>query len=159
MPANLIALRESIAAEAAAMIAFITRLEEEKQLLLTGSPDEIIASADKKSALVTQLTHAGIERDAALTALGVNQSRQGVNDFLAAQAVDLQSAWATLLDLARTANQLNSNNAALVNARLQTNQQALAVLLATSGQVTENVVYGPDGHSKHGNTPRPLGSA
>lgn len=160
MPAKLSGLHEAIAAEAAAMIAFVSLLEEEKQLLLNGSPDEILANNEKKSALVVQLTHAGNARDAAFSALGVEQTRQAVNDFLAAQkATDLQSAWATLIDLARTANQLNGSNATLLNSRLQTNQQALSILLSASGQTADNTVYGPDGHSKHGSTPRPLGSA
>ena len=158
MPADINALREAIAAEAAAMIAFVALLEKEKQVLVTGTPDEILASAAQKSALASQLTHAGTQRDAALAALGVAQTRQGVDEFLTNQAADLQPAWATLLDLAHKANQLNSSNAALVNSRLQTNQQALAVLLSSTGE-TSNTVYGPDGHSKHDSTPRPLGSA
>lgn len=159
MPQDTRRLREAIAAEAAAMIAFVSLLEAEKQLLLDGDAEQLLVNVEKKTALVAQLTQAGNQREQALTDLGAENSRASVNEFMARQDSDLQSAWATLLELAKTANQLNSTNASLVNSRLQHNQQALSVLLGAAGVSPGDAVYGPDGHQKHGNIPRPLGSA
>ncbi len=153
------ALVKAIAAETEALKAFIAVLEEEQKLLISANADAIVPLLDRKTALITELGTAGQQREAALQALGVSNTRESLDLFFAAASTELQTDWQKLMSLAQAANQLNTTNGTLINTRLQHNQQALAILMSAAGAGSEVPTYGPDGHQKHGSGTRTLGSA
>lgn len=159
MPEN-DALRAAIAAEAAAMIAFVDLLEQEKGFLISGTVDEIIAITERKNTLLAQLGQASAARDKIFAELDLgNASATDIQGFLLTRDSNLEAAWVSLLDIARKANQANRVNASLVSSRLQQNQQALALLRAANGDVDLGATYGPDGQTTMSSNRRPLGSA
>lgn len=155
MPAALLA---AIAAETAALQRFIAVLEEEQKLLIGGNADAVLPLLEKKTALIAELGAAGQQREAALQALGVEIRKDAMEAWVASTSTDFQAHWQTLLELAQTANRINSTNGQLINTRLQYNQQALSILMNAAGNIGEDT-YGPDGHKTTGTGSRPLGSA
>ena len=151
-------LLSAIATETAALRRFITVLEEEQKLLISGNADAVLPLIEQKTALIAELGVAGQQREAALKALGVEIRKEAMEVWIANAAAELKAPWQSLLELAQTANRLNSTNGQLINTRLQYNQQALAVLVNASGSLSDDT-YGPDGHKSAGSSSRPLGSA
>lgn len=152
------ALLAAIAAETAALQRFIAVLEEEQKLLIGGNADAVLPLLEKKTALIAELGAAGQQREAALQALGVEIRKDAMEAWVASTSTDFQAHWQMLLELAQTANRINSTNGQLINTRLQYNQQALSILMNAAGNIGEDT-YGPDGHKTTGTGSRPLGSA
>lgn len=152
-------LLAAIAAESAALQRFIAVLEEEQKLLISGNADAVLPLLEKKTALIAELGSAGQQREAALQALGVPISKEAMEAWFANATADFQAQWQTLLELAQTANRINSTNGQLINTRLQYNQQALSILMNAAGNLGDSSTYGPDGHKTTGSGSRPLGSA
>lgn len=152
-------LPAAIAAESAVLQRFVAVLEEEQKRLIGGNADAVLPLLEQKTALITELGNAGLQREAALQALGVEPEKEAINTWLATAPKEVRLAWQNLMDLAQAANRLNSTNGQLINTRLQHNQQALAVLMNATGGLASNTTYGPDGHQKHDSGSRKLGSA
>ena len=152
-------LLAAIAAESAALQRFIAVLEEEQKLLIGGDADAVLPLLEKKTALIAELGAAGQQREAALQALGVDIRKDAMEAWFAEATADYQTQWQTLLELAQTANSINSTNGQLINTRLQHNQQALSILMNAAGNLGDSSTYGPDGHKTTGSGTRPLGSA
>lgn len=153
------ALLAAINAETAALQAFVTVLEEEQKLLISGDADAVLPLLERKTALITELGVAGQQRETALQAQGISSNKESLEGYFAGSPQALKEAWQQLLVLAQSANQLNTTNGKLINTRLQHNQAALSILMNAAGSLGENATYGPDGHQKHGSGSRPLGSA
>ena len=151
-------LLSAIAAETAALQRFIAVLEEEQKLLISGNADAVLPLIEQKTALIAELGSAGQQREAALQALGVEIRKEAMEAWVAGAGAELKAPWQALLELAQTANRLNSTNGQLINTRLQYNQQALSILVNASGSLSDDT-YGPDGHKNAGASSRPLGSA
>lgn len=151
-------LLAAIAAETAALQRFIAVLEAEQKLLIGGDADAVLPLLEQKTTLITELGSAGQEREAALQALGVEIRKDAMDAWITTMPADFQAHWHTLLELAQTANRINSTNGQLINTRLQYNQQALSILMNAAGNLGDDT-YGPDGHKTTGAGSRPLGSA
>lgn len=151
-------LLAAITAETAALQHFIAVLEEEQKLLINGDADSVLPLLEKKTQLIAELGGAGQKREAALRELGIEIRKDAMEAWFAKAPPALQQRWQQLLELAQSANQINTTNGQLINTRLQHNQQALSILMNATGSVGDNT-YGPDGHQKHGSGSRPLGSA
>jgi flagella synthesis protein FlgN len=151
-------LLAAIAAETAALERFIAVLEQEQKLLIGGDADAVLPLLEEKTGLVAALGAAGQQREAALTALGVEIRKDALETWFAGAGPELKAHWDKLLDLAQAANRINSTNGQLINTRLQHNQQALSILMNAAGNVGDDT-YGPDGHKATGSGSRPLGTA
>lgn len=137
---------------------FIAIIDTERHALASGKIDLLPEIAEEKSALATRLASLEAQRDAALVDSGFSTGRTGVEAWLAtcAAAHPAHNAWQRLITLAAEAKRENEINGKLISARLQQNQQALAVLL---GEAADATTYGPDGQQKNISGRRPLGSA
>lgn len=151
-------LLSAIAAETAALQRFIAVLEEEQKLLINGNADAVLPLIEQKTTLIAELGAAGQQRESTLQALGVEIRKEAMEAWIAKADPELKTSWQALLELAQTANRLNSTNGQLINTRLQYNQQALSILVNASGGLSDDT-YGPDGHKSAGASSRPLGSA
>ncbi|MEJ5210252.1 MAG: flagellar protein FlgN [Burkholderiales bacterium] len=154
------ALAAMLQAERAAYQALHALLEEEHAALLRGDADALLALAQRKSAQVAHLAQLAEARNRELTNLTGQVDQAGISAWchrFAPQASNANALWQALIEAARAARALNEENGALIQARLQHNQQALAALRGAAQEVAQ--AYGPDGQPCPAPTGRPLGRA
>jgi len=136
-------------------------LQTEQSVLAAGDVDALMGLASRKSEQVTRLARLAQGRNHHLKAATGMSDQLGIDAWQAKFDPQGKSGagrlWQELLDLARSARQLNEQNGALINLNLQHNQQALAVLRGAAAQTTQ--LYGPDGQSYSASPGRPLGKA
>ncbi|MBL8478246.1 MAG: flagellar protein FlgN [Sterolibacteriaceae bacterium] len=143
-----------------ALKEFLAAVADERHCLVKGDTSQLLAIAEKKSALATRLSDLDTRRDAALGAAGLGIGRAGVEAWIAARPVGMRPAahksWQIYMDLATEARDENELNGKLIAAHLQQNQQALEALLGSSAA---GGTYGADGQRSMAASRRPLGSA
>ncbi len=145
MPLHRDTLHAGLLAENAALRTFIEVLRNEPQTLLKGETDLLALFGEPKARLVLELTRLGEQRLQWLRGQGVTADRSGMDQLLSKYyAVDSPDArpWEHLLQLATTANQLNTSNGLLIAARLNTTQRALNTLFCAA---RIPAAYAPDG--------------
>jgi len=150
----------NLEAERLAFQEFVELLESEQETLLQGDIDRLAALAQLKSERLVQLAQLAEKRNSHLVANSLPADTRGMEQCLKASATEAPSArgeWNRLLDLAKTAQQLNQSNGLMIQQRLGNNQQALAVLQAAANQANQASLYGPDGQTRTTGTGRPLG--
>jgi flagella synthesis protein FlgN len=133
-------------AEHDALVAFVSLLQAEQEILVHGDPDRLAAIAPEKSAQIDLLTRLGQKRDRYLTEQNLAMSAAGVETWLSrhpAIAVATRRTWRESLRRAETARQLNLSNGLLIESKMQQNRQKISVLQTAVG--SDNV-YRPDGH-------------
>lgn len=147
----------SLEAERAAFQEFVELLKSEENALLQGDIDRLAALAQLKSDRLVELGQLAHQRNFHLLSQSLPADPSGMALWLqtnAAVAPTARAAWERLLELAKTAQQLNQSNGAMIQQRLVNNQKALAVLQATANHAS---LYGPDGQTRTSGTGRPLG--
>jgi flagella synthesis protein FlgN len=148
-------------AELDAFREFHQLLQTEQSVLAAGDVDALVGLAQRKSEQVTRLAQLAESRNRYLKAATGMTDQLGIDAWHAKfdpqGRVGADRAWQGLLDLARSAKQLNEQNGLLININLQHNQKALAVLRGAAVQTTQ--LYGPDGQSYSAAPGRPLGKA
>ena len=139
-------------------------LSAEHTALVGGDADELITLAQRKNERVVELTQLAEARNRYLTELAGSTNQIGMEAWLDAyDPTDKFRAgrlWRELIDLARTAKDLNQSNGQLIHTRLAHNQQALSVLLGANAGTSN--LYGADGQAymaKPTGSGRPLGKA
>ena len=146
--------------ELAELDRFRSLLAEEQALLQNGDAEHLPQLIEKKSALAARLGSLLHEREQALTILGFNGGRDGMESWLATQppriSTSAREEWQHLLALANAVRNEHEINGKLIALRLQHNQQALAALMSAGVQT---LTYGPDGQQRLGTSGRTLGSA
>lgn len=151
----------SLRAELDAFRDFHQLLQTEQSVLAAGDVDALVGLAARKSEQVTRLTQLAESRNRYLKAATGMTDQLGIDawqgKFDPQGRIGADRLWQSLLDLARSAKQLNEQNGLLINLKLQHNQQALAVLRGAAVQTTQ--LYGPDGQSYSAAPGRPLGKA
>ncbi|MEO1767589.1 flagella synthesis protein FlgN [Thiobacter aerophilum] len=155
------ALTAALQAEQIAYQTLHALLREEQAALSTGDADGLMALAQRKSAQVAHLAQLAEARNRQLVNLTGQPDQAGIaawcDRFDPADRSGVRRLWHALLEVARAARALNEENGALIQARLQHNQQALAVLHGAAQDVAH--AYGPDGQPCPGPAGRPLGKA
>jgi len=144
-------------AERAAFQEFVELLKSEENALLQGDIDRLAALAQLKSDRLVELSQLAHQRNSHLLSQSLTADPSGMALWLQANATvapTAREAWKRLLELAKTAQQLNQSNGAMIQQRLVNNQKALAVLQATANHAS---LYGPDGQARTSSTGRPLG--
>lgn len=155
-PAAMAELISRLHAERAALRAFVALLETEQQALLGGQSDQLLALAGSKNLAARDLSQLASARRNELSKRGAGIEPGGTAAWLQAHAADSLPVWRDVRHLAAQAQQMNSTNGKLIQAKLRHNQQALSVLHnAAQGA---NGLYGPDGHSHLHTSGRALGS-
>jgi flagella synthesis protein FlgN len=148
-------------AEFQAFRTFHELLESEQAALTGGDVNSLVGIAQRKATQVALLGQMAETRNRQLRAATGMTDQLGLDAWQ--EKYDPQGrsgalrVWQELLDLARSAKRLNEQNGALINLKLQHNQQALAVLRGAAAQTTN--LYGPDGHAYSSAPGRPLGKA
>ena len=129
-----------------AIKTFIDILEKEQNALVHGNIEDLDYFASQKTHITKKLADFGNKRDQYLTAKGLSLDTKCINNLLISEDNNTATGtiWTNLLQLAKTAKQLNQTNGAIITTRLQQSQQALAALQSAAGTVS---LYGPKGQT------------
>lgn len=136
----------TVNSEVAALGTFIALLESEQGMLIAGEVDGLLELVGQKNGLAAELAALASRRTRLLAASGLASDRAGVLAWFDAYPGETRArtAWASLLTLANQARELNRVNGELIQVRMQSNAQALEILLSSN---TSASLYGPDGQS------------
>jgi flagellar biosynthesis protein FlgN len=129
------AFSRSLQGESDALRAFVALLLEEQQALVRGDLERLTSFAAPKSQTLLELTRRGNDRQRLLREHGLTIDSAGMERLLEEPSIgtpQVIAAWHELLNLTRTAQQVNETNGTLINARLRGTQQALNVLLSAA---------------------------
>jgi flagella synthesis protein FlgN len=152
------ALCTALKAECQAFEEFCDILRTEQKTLTAGETDKLMELAQHKSDKIVLLSHLAEKRNRFLGAQPLSPDQSGMEHWLERHAAEREgeigTAWRRLLDLARSAQRLNQENGAMIEAKMRHNQQALAVLQSAAAQAS---LYGPDGMTHPPGKGRPLG--
>lgn len=139
-------VRHSLDGEIAGVEQFIILLKREQALLEKGETESLQALVNEKNAQANALTVFSQARANRLAALGLPADATGQETWLdRLGSADDRRNWQRLIELARTARELNAANGRQIGLHLQHNQQALAALMAAADQAS---TYGPDGQQQ-----------
>ncbi len=135
MQFNGAALGRTLHTESEALSAFITLLREEQQALVRGDLERLASFTESKTIHLFELKRLGEQRLQWLRERGLTANRAGMEVLLneyAAGAPQARTAWDQLINLTKTAQQLNDTNGNLIRTRLTGAQRALSVLLSAA---------------------------
>ncbi|MEK7708658.1 MAG: flagellar protein FlgN [Pseudomonadota bacterium] len=127
--------------------AFIEILKKEENALIEGRIEKIDFLASDKSRLIEELIKLDDHRNEYLQKQGLPLEKSSINAWLAEQhsgQSEVKILWDELLDLAKTAQQLNHSNGLIISTQLQHNQRAFSALHCAAGNVS---LYGPQGQT------------
>lgn len=148
----------TLVAEMAGFRDFNELLQAEKMALASDEIDRLADLAQLKSEKVVQLSHLAEQRNLFLAAHSCLPDQPGMEEWCRRTRGQLgqriHTLWENMLTEARKAHHQNQENGALIELKLEHNQQALTVLRAAANQ---QGVYGPDGRPLSQHPGRPIG--
>lgn len=153
------AFAAALQAEQDALGRFIGLLRAEQDTLVRGDADGLAALAPDKAAQLDLLAALGEQRKRCLAAQALADSADGMQTWLERiepTATAAHKTWQEVLARARTAQQLNRSNGALIENRLQQTRLKLAVLQSAAAS---DGVYRRDGQLRALRSARPLDQA
>ena len=139
------ALCRTLNAESAALSSFVALLRDEQRALVSGDIDRVSSYAETKSAHLFELQRLGEQRVRWLRECDLTVDGAGMSRLLSKYAGGspaAQTAWRHLLELTKSAQQLNDINGNLISARLGSTKQALSVLFGATNAAS---AYTSDG--------------
>lgn len=137
-------LVDALTAELSALRKFFAVLEQERNLLVENSTEELLAATEQKSALAITLNELTEARRNALSKCGAELTVSGIQAWLEAHSADGLKIWLEIRALAEQAQQFNSVNGELIQMKLRLTQQTLAALSSAANKAN---LYGPDGQT------------
>ncbi len=112
---------------------FVHLLEREQTLLKAIEVESLLALAEDKVTIVRRIQAGENMRAQTLSRHGIDASARGMAAFVAAQSEQVRELWQRYLVLAARAQALNEENGILIQTHMRHNQQALTVLMASTG--------------------------
>jgi flagellar biosynthesis protein FlgN len=133
----------------------IELFQQEHQILSSNELDKLEALSRRKLKTLQALENAEHERGNWLQAAGWDRGGNAMVQLLSLQAPGSKadSAWRELLKLASDAKALNQRNGALVQSKMNLNEQYLQILVNAGNRLA---VYGADGKTLTPTGSRPL---
>lgn len=137
---------------------FLALLETEQAALVAGDHDQLMAFTEQKAARILELRRYSDNRSRLLASYGLRPDRDGMSAWIEAHGDETtRRIWDEIKSLAAQVHATNEINGVLVEARLKSNQAAIAALQAAASSPS---VYGPEGATRLTETPsRTLASA
>ncbi len=130
--------------EAKVVTEFVQLLKEEQQALIAGQVDDVSTLSAKKAEFCQRLDRFSRHRIVLLSSSAINPGPE-LNAWLSRQDASVKKSWATLLTIAKEAQDLNRQNGQLISSRMQSNSQTLNVLMSASDRAS---LYGSDGQPR-----------
>ncbi|SFU62243.1 flagella synthesis protein FlgN [Nitrosomonas eutropha] len=123
---------------------FLALLEHERNLLASGSIDDLASLVADKDRVVNQLSRLDAQLNQLLAAAGFSGGTLEINAWLTANHSEsaVTRDWEELLNLTRLARQHNQTNANIISTWLQYTRQTLYALHSAAGHIT---LYDPKG--------------
>jgi flagella synthesis protein FlgN len=144
---HLVNFMKALETERNTLDAFIEILRKEENALVEGKIEKIDYLASDKSRLIDELIQLDDHRNEYLQKQGLSLEKSSINAWLTEQhsgQSEIKILWNELLDLAKTAQQLNHSNGLIISTQLQHNQRTFAALHCAAGNVS---LYGPQGQT------------
>jgi flagella synthesis protein FlgN len=132
------------------MSYMLTLLKKEQASLVDAHADGVADVTGLKSDVITQLGDLARQRHAALASAGFDAAESGMEPWLNACAdAAARAAWDALLDLTRSAKELNRVNGMLVARQLAHNQTVLNAMRTPAGGASADAagLYGASGQT------------
>ncbi len=148
----------ALAQERSRVREFLQLLENEQAALVAGDHDQLMAFTEQKAARILELRRYSENRSRLLATYGLRPDRDGMSAWIEQHADEsTRRIWDEIKSLAAQVHATNEINGVLVEARLKSNQAAIAALQAAANSSS---VYGPEGGTRLTDTPsRTLASA
>lgn len=141
-----------LAQEIEAADRLVALLKQEQEHLIKADMESLTALTEEKAKAVSAMSELALARHRSLAATGLPATEQGMQQWMKGMApvTPASRSWSRLLDLMRSAKELNRTNGILISTHLSRNQAALSVFQqnAKGGEF-----YGPNGQA----TARPAG--
>ena len=139
-------LADLLSRETELVSQFVTLLEQEQEVLQSGTPDSLETVSKKKDTLVGQLNQLETERGRLVAPSANADDRSGMKAWLAQHPHDkhIPPLWEKLNTLARQAKALHEINGQLIEIHLSRTSAALAILEQHKQQ---HSLYGSDGQA------------
>ncbi len=131
----------------------VALLDREQRLLIDGDIDALTGLTQQKILALELAARNTSTRERCLTGRGLATDNDGMTTLLEDQPA-LRSMWYDVLNRAKEARDLNRVNGFLIEARIDRNHHALAVMLQAANSSS---TYGNDGHLQHAMPVRALG--
>jgi len=112
---------------------FVRLLEDEHEMLRSARVEALLSLAEDKTAAVRQLQQSENARALLLGRAGFDARAGKMASFIESLPETSQKAWARYRELAAAAQDMNQRNGTFIRDQLRASQQAMAVLLASSG--------------------------
>jgi flagella synthesis protein FlgN len=132
------------------MSSMVTLLKKEQASLVDAHADGVAEVTLLKADVITQLGDLARQRHAALASAGFDAGETGMEPWLTARGdAAARASWDQLLDLTRSAKELNRVNGMLVARQLAHNQTVLNAMRTPASGVDPQAagLYGPGGQT------------
>ncbi|MDQ2822587.1 MAG: flagellar protein FlgN [Pseudomonadota bacterium] len=132
------------------MSSMLTLLKQEQASLVDAHAEGVAEITLLKSDTITQLGDLARQRHAALASAGFDAAESGMEPWLAARGdATVRANWDQLLELTRSAKELNRVNGMLVARQLAHNQTVLNAMRTPAGGAGPAApgLYGPGGQT------------
>jgi flagella synthesis protein FlgN len=141
-----------LAQEIEAADRLVALLKQEQEHLIKADIESLTVLTEEKTRLVSAMSELAMARHRSLAASGLSATEEGMQQWMKglAPAAPASRAWSRLLELMRSAKELNRTNGILINTHLSRNQSALGVF---QQQAKGGELYGPNGQA----TAKPTG--
>lgn len=141
----------SLREEQRVITALLALLKQEQQQLVAADIDGLTELTPRKAVLVNDMAVLASQRHSALGAAGYKAEEAGMDAWLAASGdADAAPLWKAVLELTRSAKEVNRVNGTLITKHLSHTQGALQALRPQ----TQGNFYGPSGHATSGGVRR-----
>ena len=139
---------ESLREEHKALAELVELMKTEQAHLVAANIEGLQEVNDKKAKIVAQASDMAQKRHRALAVAGFAPKEESMKAWLASINQDnVGQAWDQLLDITRSAKELNRVNGMLINKHLMVNQNALNALQAPTQAATTGKFYGANGQT------------
>ena len=137
---------------------FLKLLADEQAALVAGDHDQLPGITEQKATRILELRRYSENRSRLLAGYGLRPDRDGMSAWIEEHADETtRRIWDDIKSLAAQVHATNEINGVLLEARLKSNQAAIAALQAAARTPS---VYGPEGAPRLTDTPsRKLASA
>ena len=126
--------------------ALLKLLEQEQTALVNADVESLTKLTEEKARIAAHMSQLAKNRHQALDAAGFETTETGMQNWLASSQANAASnkTWNELLEIVRSAKELNRVNGMLISQHMARNQSALSVLYGNS---QGGNLYGPDGQA------------
>jgi flagella synthesis protein FlgN len=140
---------DSLREEHKALASLIELMKDEQAHLIAANIEGLQKINEQKAKIVARASEMAQKRHRALVLAGFEPKEEDMRAWLASiNQSNVGQAWEQLLEITRSAKELNRVNGMLINKHLVRNQGALEALQGPTQTSSPSNFYGPNGQTK-----------